>query len=302
MNSYVKSPLNYTGGKYKLLPQIIPLFPDDITDFWDIFCGGANVGINISADRIIYNDFNKNLIGLFKSISKYDFSTYDNKVKRLIDKYGLSNSSENGYLCYGCSSNSGLGKYNKEGFNKLRNDFNSLSRKDDKYYLFLFVLIVFAFNNQIRFNSSGKYNLPVGKRDYNDSIRKNLESFMGVLSSQNCVFTSHDFRKIDIKNMNRGSLIYCDPPYLITTASYNEMGGWTEMEERDLLTFLDKLDEQKLRFALSNVLRHKGRSNDILLEWAQKYNIHNLNFNYSNSSYHGKNTNEETQEVLITNY
>ena len=25
--SYIQSPLNYTGGKYKLLPQIEPLFP-----------------------------------------------------------------------------------------------------------------------------------------------------------------------------------------------------------------------------------------------------------------------------------
>ena len=24
---YIKSPLNYVGGKYKLLPQILPLFP-----------------------------------------------------------------------------------------------------------------------------------------------------------------------------------------------------------------------------------------------------------------------------------
>ena len=47
----------------------------------------------------------------------------------------------------------------------LRSDFNSLSKKDSDYYVMLYVLIVFAFNNQIRFNSSGKFNLPIGKRD-----------------------------------------------------------------------------------------------------------------------------------------
>ena len=26
----IQSPLNYTGGKYKLLPQILPMFPGDI--------------------------------------------------------------------------------------------------------------------------------------------------------------------------------------------------------------------------------------------------------------------------------
>ena len=53
---YIKSPLNYTGGKYKLLKQLIPLFPEKINTFIDLFGGGFNVGINVSANRIIYND------------------------------------------------------------------------------------------------------------------------------------------------------------------------------------------------------------------------------------------------------
>ena len=37
--SYIKSPLNYVGGKYKLLPQIVPLFPEKIHTFIDLFGG-----------------------------------------------------------------------------------------------------------------------------------------------------------------------------------------------------------------------------------------------------------------------
>lgn len=37
----IKSPLNYVGGKYKLLPQILPLFSDRIRTFYDVFGGGA---------------------------------------------------------------------------------------------------------------------------------------------------------------------------------------------------------------------------------------------------------------------
>lgn len=29
----IQSPLNYTGGKYKLLPQILPFFPENINCF-----------------------------------------------------------------------------------------------------------------------------------------------------------------------------------------------------------------------------------------------------------------------------
>ena len=52
---YIKSPLNYVGGKYKLLPQIMPLFPDNISTFVDLFSGGANVGINVDAKTIVFS-------------------------------------------------------------------------------------------------------------------------------------------------------------------------------------------------------------------------------------------------------
>lgn len=53
---YIQSPLNYIGGKYKLLPQLLPLFPRQIGTFVDLFCGGCNVGVNVRAERTIFND------------------------------------------------------------------------------------------------------------------------------------------------------------------------------------------------------------------------------------------------------
>ena len=41
----IKSPLNYTGGKFKLLPQILPLFPNDINRFIDLFGGGGGYSL-----------------------------------------------------------------------------------------------------------------------------------------------------------------------------------------------------------------------------------------------------------------
>ena len=42
-----------------------------------------------------------------------------------------------------------------------------------------------------------------------------------------------------------GDVIYCDPPYLITTGSYNDgnrgFKNWGEMEEKKLYNFLDKM-------------------------------------------------------------
>ena len=47
----IASPLNYTGGKYKLLPQLLPLFPNEVNTFVDLFCGGCNVAVNANAKK-----------------------------------------------------------------------------------------------------------------------------------------------------------------------------------------------------------------------------------------------------------
>ncbi len=162
-----------------------------------------------------------------------------------------------------------------------------------------FTLVLYAFNHQIRFNSRGKYNLPVGKRDFNKNIRNNLTDFIEKMHQLDIEFIENDYRKI---NINDDGFVYADPPYLASTASYNENGGWNEDKERELLDYLDNLNDKGNKFALSNVFKNKDKTNDILIEWSKKYNVHYLNHSYSNSNYQSKNRNIKTIEVLITNY
>ena len=302
MNKYIKSPLNYTGGKHRLLPQIMPLLPHKIDTFVDIFCGGANVGINVHANNVIYNDKCDYLINLYKIFDKYSTSELLRKIENIIKTYCLSNSFVHGYDYYGCNSADGLSKYNRDRYTQLKSKFNSRKKKDDGYYLLLYVLIIYSFNNQIRFNSKGEFNLPVGKRDFNSKIRKNFCNFVNKIKNQQKQFMSQDFRKIDISMLTINDCVYCDPPYMISTASYNEQNGWTPKDELDLLQFLDSLNKQGVKFALSNVTHHKGNVNKLLIDWSQNYVVHELNFTYENSSYHGNNTDKQTREVLITNY
>ena len=154
----IQSPLNYTGGKYKLLPQILPLFPRDINVFVDLFCGGCNVGINVDCNRVIYNDLNENLLYLYNTFKNLDKESVLEWIYEIIEKYNLSLVSEHGYDYYGCESSKGLGNYNREGYLKLRADFNQKHANENfdyYYYVMLYVIIVYAFNNQIRFNSNG---------------------------------------------------------------------------------------------------------------------------------------------------
>lgn len=301
----IRSPLNYTGGKFKLLPQILPLFPSQIDCFVDLFCGGCNVGVNVSANRYVYNDSCEPLINLYSVMQTIESEVFLSKVEKLIQKYDLSNVKLNGYEFYNCSSADGLGSYNKEKYLMLRSDFNSLPKKDSDYYVMLYVLIVFAFNNQIRFNSSGKFNLPIGKRDFNQNMYKKLSNFLSLLHSQNAIFTHKDFRNFDISKLTPNDFVYVDPPYLITCAAYNEQGGWTENDEKDLLCFLDSLSKKNVRFALSNVLEAKGNVNQILKHWIESridYTMIDLNHSYNNSNYHRKKKNYTTKEILVVNY
>ena len=281
---YIKSPLNYTGGKYKLLNSLFEIFPNDINTFVDLFAGGFNVGINVSAKKIICNDQISYLIELYKFLELTPTEEIIQEIKDRIDEFQLT-------------------KQNAEGYNLLRDRYNS-----NKNIVDFFVLTFYAFNHQIRFNNSQKFNTPFGKErsSYNDSIEKNLVLFCDALKKKDIVFYNNDFLSVDLNSLGENDLVYCDPPYLISTGSYNDgkrgFKDWTELEERQLLNLLDTLNEQGVKFALSNVLYHKGLSNELLLEWSKKYTVYYLDKSYSNNSYHFKEKNAKTVEVVITNF
>lgn len=281
-----------------MLNQIVPLFPDEISTFYDVFAGGCNIGVNIQANKIICNDIESHLISLLNYFKNMTADELIENIEKTILKYGLSQSSIYGYEHYGCDSSKGLGAFNKEKYIELRNDFN----KDTTNSLLFYVVVLFAFNNQIRFNSKGEFNMPVNKRDFNNNVKKNLIGFVNKLNEINIEFTNNDFRKYKDITYNENDFVYCDPPYLITTASYNEQNGWNKQDELDLLEFLDVLHSKNIKFALSNVLESKGKENEILKDWSSKYKVHYLDKDYSNSNYQRKDNDKKDIEVLITNY
>ena len=78
--------------------------------------------------------------------------------------------------------------------------------------------------------------------------------------------------------------------------------GWSAEDDLALFDTLNEINQQGSRFALSNVITHKGVNNEPLIDWAEQYNIHFINNNYNNSNYQSRSRQNETQEVLITNF
>lgn len=318
---YLKSPLNYIGGKYRILPQILPLFPKRISTFVDVFCGGCDVSINIKPcldstiskrQRILCNDNLHFLIDLYRFLQDNPLQSTLQSLQDIINIYKLD-------------------KQNAQGYYTLREDYNT-----DKDPLLLLTLIAFSFNHQILFNNVHHFNTPFGKdrSSLNTTMQNNLIAFIQTLQNKDIAFFSLDFRDmfalllgndnkplsqeslqyskhvgLDSIKLDSQSFVYADPPYLLTQGTYNDgkrgFSGWNESLEYILLESLDMLDSKGLRFALSNVLHHKGKINYLLQEWIKTrgYIVHYINTHYTNASYQTRHKDKTlTKEVLITNY
>lgn len=287
-NDFLKCPFNYIGGKHKIMPQIYKNFPKEISTFIDLFGGGFNVGINIDAKEIIYNDQITPLVELFKYLDSHEYSVVINYIKKQIEEYNIK-------------------KDEKEGFLEFRNYYN----QNHNNPLDLYILIAFSFNYQIRFNNSGEYNCPHGtNRSYfSKNMENRLKHFMNEMHNKNISYYNKDFMNLDIiSKLDDNSLVYCDPPYLITTGSYNDgnrgFKNWTKKEEENLLNLLNEINSNGFKFALSNIIKQGDKTNEQLINWIDKnnYKVIKINSDYSNSNYHKNKKNKKAEEVLVINY
>ncbi len=279
--NYIKSPFNYIGNKHRLLPQLLPLFPEKINIFYDIFCGGLDVSVNVNADKKVANDINYFVIEILELFKNTDNKELLKNIDDTIKKFNLS-------------------KENKDSYYKFRKYYN-----DNKDPLLLYVLMCYSFNYQFRFNSNHDYNNPAGtnRSSFNDNMKNRLSLFRDKLF--NIDFSNKNFKDFDFSMIDNTDFVYCDPPYRSSVGSYNDgkrgFEGWSVNDDLALFEILDKLDSRGIRFALSNVLYNNGTLNKELENWCTKYEVIPLIANYSNSNYQ-RNKANDTKEVLIINY
>lgn len=287
------NPISYPGNKNQVLEQIIPLFPKDYSTFVDIFCGSGVVGVNSGYGSVLCNDCNQYAIEVLRFFYQHSFEDIVSGLEGIIDSYGLTYSRimPKGY--YVEYHHEGLSLFNKEGYLKLKNDYNN-----DHDTIKLVALLIYGFNHYLRFNRFGQFNVPVGKVDLSSSIYSNLQSFISGIKNVQLSFSCKDFRDSSLYK-DPTSFYYFDPPYLITSAPYNV--GWGVDEEKALLDILWGLNEHGIKFALSNVLLSNGKENHLLKEWARDFRIIPIRRQYRHANYQKKNI-TDTTEVLIVNY
>lgn len=286
---YVKSPLNYVGNKYKQLPQLIKIFPNEINNFIDLFCGGCDVAQNMifRAKHVYANDINKNVIDILTELQNKNIEEILSFVDMRIKHFNLSRTNKEGYLEY----------------RKLYNN-GTLSAPLD-----LFTLARFSFNNNMRFNSKGEFNSAFGanRSDFNPVQRANTVKLHNNL--QKITLSNKSFTNFDLTPFGVNDFIYVDPPYLIADCYYN-IGAeeatqrWEQKDDLNLFAYLTAANEKGIHWAMSNFTHNKGIVNEKLIEWIEDnhWNVHDVNSDYHNCVHCKIQTDEPVVEVIITNY
>ena len=295
-----RSPLFYVGDKYKLMPEIKKYLPSYINTYVEPFVGGGSSFLNVHAKKYLVNDIDQNIINIHQMLfdNSNNKDLFFKKIFNEINKYGLS-CSYNGHLVpeemkikY---KKTYYAKYNKDNYIKIRDDFN----KNKKDILKLYILLIYGFNHMTRFNSRGDFNLPVGNVDFNSNVYNSLNYYFDYIKSIDIKYHSMDYKQfINSLDLKQSDYVLLDPPYLISQSEYNKL--WTENDEKELYKLLDDLNEKGIRFGITNLVYHKGKTNNIFYEWSKKYHVHELSSNYI--SFNDNTIKNNSKEVFVTNY
>lgn len=265
----LESPFNYTGSKSKLINKLRPLFPSNKTKCYDLFCGGGGFFSNVinDFDIVVANDIVDPLIGFYKWLQTTEW----NEVLETVCNANIDKSSQKEYL-------------------DLRDRFNT-----DRNPIDFFILACSCTNNMVRFNRNMGFNQTWGKRNFNINTKMRLKNFhQAIFNNQKISFSNQQFNQVEIDD---GSFVYLDPPYLLTGGGYNT--NWSEAKDEELCNFLDLLDSRGIKFMMSNVMLHNGVENPNMHRF-RKYNLVTFpEVDYQKVSRRASST---TEEFIAKNY
>lgn len=271
---YVNPPFNYTGSKFPILHQLLPLFDYSKRYFVDMFAGGGSVYTNVASryERVWVNDIIGDLMAAHRALIA-DPAGFTEKVKA---------------LC--------VAKDDKEGYHKLRDSYNANKTPEG-----LYALMLCCNCNMLRFNKSGGFNQTFGKRTFNENTQAKIDAWTARLAGlrDRLKFTSHDFTKLWPANPS-ATMFYSDSPYSNTEAGYN--ATWTEADDDRLFDFLMRINDAGGSFAVSGLAGSHGEFGECRLITrltGAGFNVTFLAHNYDKVSNTGA---KESREVLIRNY
>jgi len=264
-------PFKWPGNKKDLLSILQEVFKQsECTKIHEAFAGSAVFSLNTEAKSYTIADTNKHLYELWRNLK----NNFDDVLK-----------------CINDCEVSRL-KIDQDYYNEIREHFNKLTSGIEKSAMF-YLLLGSCTNNLARFNLKEEFNQTWGKRT--TKIEDYLTSeFKNKLFNIDVKFQGYEQTQID-----DNTLLYLDPPYLLSNDCYTA-NSWGRKEEDSFLLWLSTI---KSKWCLSNIITKGDKTNDLLKEFAKRYNIYYLSKKY-NAKVGGYDKREDyqSQEVLVTNF
>ncbi len=235
-------PIKCQGIKTKLVEEIRALAAMQDYDRWvEPFCGSCVVPLNLQPQRALLCDSNVHIIRLYQDI----------QAGRLTAPAAKASLTEEGDK---------LHTRGEDYFYEVRERFNTSPSSLD----FLF-LNRSCFNGVMRFNRSGKFNVPFCRKpdrfavQYVSKVTNQLRRIGEVIANKDWIFEVADFRA-PLAEVEPGDFVYADPPYAGRHVDY--FNSWSEKDENDLAEALKRLP---CKFILSTWHSNEFRTN-LLLE------------------------------------
>lgn len=267
--------LKWVGGKRQIINEINKYVPEEFRVYYEPFLGGAAVLLNLKPRSAIVNDVNSELINLYIVVKE--------KVDELIENL-KKHKNEPDYF-YDIRS---LDR-EPENFQKL-SDIERASR--------MLYLNKTCYNGLFRVNQQGQFNTPFGRYKnpniVNEDVLRNVSKYF---NTSNIQFLNKDYAK-SLKGISKDDFVYFDPPYdPLSDSSYftgYDKGGFNREEQIRLKLVCDELNNQGVRFLLSN------SSTEFIHELYKDYKIEIVRAKRAINSKSDKRG--SVDEVLVRNY
>ncbi len=234
----MKPIIKWVGGKRRFLSEINSHI-SNYENYYEPFAGSAALFFMLENDGKSYiNDLNENLINFYKTIKNSDSEIFHKDITKMIEK----NKSKESY--YKIRS-----KYNYEN-SLVKNNNGKLSYENS---IMFFYLNKMSFNGIYRVNSNGEFNTPRGSSDtpYIPTVTE-IEDVKKLFSKTK--ITSLNWMEVT-KNVQKGDLVYLDPPYYPDSTS--KFVGYTdprfgEEQHDELIEEVARMEKVGAKILISN--------------------------------------------------
>ena len=236
----MKPVIKWVGGKTQLLKElkeiIIPVLKED-SYYYEPFCGGAALALDLEHKNTILNDLNSELINMYKVIR-------DNSEELIAELKRFQNS------------------HNAEFYYHIRNldRTDALNQMSDVVKATRTIYLnKTCFNGLYRVNSKGQFNSPIGRTSsgktpdiVQEDLIREMSKFLKTVQ-----FHNGDYRE-SLVHAKNGDVVFFDPPYdqdeSISSEGFvgYQKEGWTRKDLEELKTVCDELSTKGVKVVLTN--------------------------------------------------